>query len=145
MLTKTSISLSDLPIPHLIKSSKYPSNTLSSSRNQSLISVAICSFLLLPVCNLPPTSLPSNSLNRLSFPVCMSSSFSFSMNVPVRHSSAICAKPFSMALNSVCVRIPAARLARAKAMEPRISCDQKTLSYGSDVLYLTISGSRPSI
>ena len=108
MLTKTSISLSDLPIAHLMKSSKYPSNTLSSSRNQSLISVAICSFLLLPVCNLPPISLLSKLAQPLFIHGMDVSSFSFLTNIPVRHSSAICAKPFSMALNSACARIPAA-------------------------------------
>lgn len=50
------------------------------------------SFLLLPVCSLPPTA-PMSSVRRRSFAVWMSSSPALITNVPAAHSDATCGQP----------------------------------------------------
>lgn len=87
------------------------------------------------VCNFPATSPPIISPNRRSLAVCMSSSTPGRIsNVPDRHSSSTCWSPRSMAPNSDLVRIPVAMFARAKAMEPAMSCAYSARSKWMDSL-----------
>lgn len=121
---KWSISCSARAAVASRKSCKYPLSFWSSPRSHKRMSVATWSFLLRPVCNFPPISLPIISPSRRSLAVWISSSFSWAWKVPACHSWAICWKPLSISDNSWAVRIPHLWFARAKAILPSMSWRQ---------------------
>lgn len=108
--------------------------------------MAICSLRLRPVCSFPATSLPMISPRRRSLAVWMSSSApGMTLKVPASHSFSTSSRPASIFLNSSSVRRPAFVFARAKVMEPRMSCLWRTLSKERDSLYYSMRGSRPPV
>lgn len=95
---------------------------------------------------LPRDVLADDLAQARSLAVWMSSSApGMTLKVPASHSFSTSSRPASIFLNSSSVRRPAFVFARAKAMEPRMSCLWRTLSKERDSLYCSMRGSRPPV